>query len=146
MSTYGGEDDIRRAFKSGVHAYLTKDVPHDELIQAIRAAHEGQMYLPAPIADMLNAQTSRPDLSARELDVLKLIVQGNHNKQIAWALGISLHTVKTHAKSILEKLDVDDQLPKQRQPRYNAGSSIFRVDFEGDGEEVSGRSRHAYES
>jgi DNA-binding NarL/FixJ family response regulator len=109
LSTYGGEDDIRRALRSGVQAYLTKDVPHDELIMAIRAAYEARRYLPAAIVDALKAQTSRPDLSARELDVLKLIVKGDHNKQIARVLSISEHTVKTHVKNILDKLDVDDR-------------------------------------
>jgi two-component system NarL family response regulator len=109
LSTYGGDEDIHRAFLAGVQAYLTKDVLHDELIQAIRAVHSGQKYLPAPIAAALAAQLPRPDLSARELDVLNLIVQGLSNKQIAYALGIAEHTVKNHVKSILNKLDVDDR-------------------------------------
>jgi len=109
LSTYGGEEDIRRALKTGVHAYLTKDVPVDELILAIRTANAARKYLPAAIAESLSAQHQRPDLSLRELDVLKLVVQGHHNKQIALALRISEHTVKTHVKRILEKLDVDDR-------------------------------------
>ena len=109
LSTYGGDEDIHRAFLAGVQAYLTKDVLHDELIQAIRAVHTGQKYLPAPIAAALAAQLPRPDLSSRELEVLNLIVQGLSNKQIAYALGIAEHTVKNHVKSILSKLDVDDR-------------------------------------
>jgi two-component system NarL family response regulator len=109
LSTYGGDEDIHRAFLAGVQAYLTKDVLHDELIQAIRAVHTGQKYLPAPIAAALAAQLPRPDLSSRELEVLNLIVQGLSNKQIAYALGIAEHTVKNHVKSILNKLDVDDR-------------------------------------
>ena len=50
LSTYGGDEDIRRALAAGVQAYLTKDVLHDELIQAIRAVHAGQTYLPAAVA------------------------------------------------------------------------------------------------
>ena len=109
LSTYGGDEDIRRALTTGVQAYLTKDVPGEELILAIRAAHAARKYLPAAIAESLSAQNPRPDLSLRELDVLKLIVQGNHNKQIALTLRISEHTVKTHVKRILEKLNVDDR-------------------------------------
>src|SRR5215831_10079420 len=56
LSTYSGEEDIHRAFMAGVQAYLKKDVQHDELIQAIRAAHAGQRYLPAPIAASLAAK------------------------------------------------------------------------------------------
>jgi two-component system NarL family response regulator len=109
LSTYGGDEDIHRAFLAGVQTYLTKDVLHDELIHAIRAVHAGQKYLPAPIAAALAAQLPRPDLSARELEVLNLIVRGSSNKQIAYALTIAEHTVKNHVKSILNKLDVDDR-------------------------------------
>lgn len=109
LSTYGGEDDVRRAIRSGVQAYLTKDVPHDELILAIRTAHQAGTYMPAAIADTLKSQSTRPDLSTREMDVLNLIVQGEHNKEIARLLSISEHTVKTHVKNILHKLDVEDR-------------------------------------
>lgn len=53
LSTYGGDEDIHRAFLAGVQSYLTKDVLHDELIGAIRAVHSGQKYLPAPVAAAL---------------------------------------------------------------------------------------------
>ncbi len=109
LSTFGGDEDIRRALMAGVQAYLTKDVLHDELIEAIRAVHAGHKYLPPPVAAALAAQLPRPDLSARELDVLRLIVQGLGNKQIAFTLGIAEHTVKNHVKSILSKLGVDDR-------------------------------------
>jgi DNA-binding NarL/FixJ family response regulator len=109
LSTYGGDEDIRRALHAGVHSYLTKDVLHDELLKAIRAVHSGQSYLPAGIAAALAAQIPRPDLSARELQVLELIVKGLANKQIAYALGIAEHTVKNHVKNILDKLDVEDR-------------------------------------
>ena len=66
LTTYGGDEDIRRALAAGVQAYLTKDVLHDELIKAIRAVHAGQTYLPAAVAASLAAQMPRPDLSARE--------------------------------------------------------------------------------
>jgi two-component system NarL family response regulator len=109
LSTFGGDEDIRRALLAGVQSYLTKDVLHDELIEAIRAVHAGQRYLPGPVAAALAAQLPRPDLSARELDVLRLIVQGLSNKQIAYTLGIAEHTVKNHVKNILSKLGVDDR-------------------------------------
>jgi DNA-binding NarL/FixJ family response regulator len=109
LSTYGGDEDIRRALAAGVRAYLTKDVLHDELVTAIRAVYEGGSYLPAGIAAALAAQMPRPDLSARELQVLELVVQGLLNKQIAHALNISEYTVKNHVKNILEKLEVEDR-------------------------------------
>jgi two-component system, NarL family, response regulator len=109
LSTYGGDEDIHRAFIAGVQTYLTKDVLHDELIHAIRAVHAGEKYLPAPVAAALAAHLPRPDLSARELEVLNLIVGGSSNKQIAFVLNITEHTVKNHVKNILSKLDVDDR-------------------------------------
>ncbi len=109
LTTYGGDEDIRRALAAGVQAYLTKDVLHDELLKAIRAVHSGQTYLPAAVAASLAAQLPRPDLSAREVQVLGLIVRGLANKQIAFTLSIAEHTVKNHVKNILSKLGVQDR-------------------------------------
>ncbi len=109
LTTYGGDEDIRRALAAGVQAYLTKDVLHDELLKAIRAVNGGQTYLPAAVAASLAAQLPRPDLSAREVQVLALIVRGLANKQIAFTLGIAEHTVKNHVKNILSKLGVQDR-------------------------------------
>ena len=109
LTTYGGDEDIRRALAAGVKAYLTKDVLHDELLNAIRAVHAGQTYLPASVSAALAAQTPRADLSAREVQVLELIVRGLANKQIAYALSIAEHTVKNHVKNILSKLGVQDR-------------------------------------
>jgi DNA-binding NarL/FixJ family response regulator len=109
LTTYGGDEDIRRALAAGVQAYLTKDVLHDELLKAIHAVHAGQTYLPAAVAASLVAQLPRPDLSAREVQVLELIVRGLANKQIAYTLNIAEHTVKNHVKNILSKLGVQDR-------------------------------------
>jgi DNA-binding NarL/FixJ family response regulator len=109
LTTYGGDEDIRRALAAGVQAYLTKDVLHDELLKAIRAVYSGQTYLPAAVAASLAAQLPRPDLSAREVQVLGLIVRGLANKQIAFTLSIAEHTVKNHVKNILSKLGVQDR-------------------------------------
>ena len=109
LTTYGGDEDIRRALAAGVQAYLTKDVLHDELLKAIRAVNAGQTYLPAAVAASLAAPLPRPDLSAREVQVLELIVRGLANKQIAYTLSIAEHTVKNHVKSILSKLGVQDR-------------------------------------
>jgi len=109
LTTYGGDEDIRRALAAGVLAYLTKDVLHDELLKAIRAINEGLTYLPAGVAAALAAQLPRPDLSAREVQVLELIVRGLANKQIAYTLNIAEHTVKNHVKNILSKLGAQDR-------------------------------------
>ena len=109
LTTYGGDEDIRRALQAGVQAYLMKDILHDELLKAIRAVHDGQTYLPSSVAAALAAQMPRPDLSAREVQVLELIVAGLANKQIAYTLNIAEYTVKNHVKNILDKLAVQDR-------------------------------------
>jgi DNA-binding NarL/FixJ family response regulator len=109
LTTYGGDEDIRRALQAGVQAYLTKDVLHDELLKAIRAVHAGETYLPPSVAATLAAQLPGSVLSAREMEVLSLIVGGLANKQIAFKLNIAEHTVKNHVKNILAKLGVADR-------------------------------------
>jgi DNA-binding NarL/FixJ family response regulator len=109
LSIYSGKEDIRRAYLAGVRAYLTKDVQHDELTRTIRTVYAGKTYFPPSIAASLAAQLPQPDLSPRELEVLKLVVEGLTNKQITYSLGIAEHTVKNHLKHILEKLGVNDR-------------------------------------
>jgi DNA-binding NarL/FixJ family response regulator len=109
LSTYGGDEDIRRALQAGARAYLTKDVLHDELIRAIHAVHAGGKYLPASVSAALESSALPAGLSAREMEVLSLIVKGLGNKHIAYQLGIAEHTVKNHVKNILSKLSVDDR-------------------------------------
>jgi two-component system NarL family response regulator len=109
LSTFGGDEDIRRALIAGAKAYLTKDVLHDELLGAIRAVHAGEMYLPSAVRATLDAERLHPELSARELEVLQLIVQGLSNKQLAWRLTIAEDTAKNHVKSILKKLGAADR-------------------------------------
>jgi two-component system NarL family response regulator len=84
-------------------------VLHDELLNAVRAVAQGERYLPAALSAALGGETSGPILSAREVEVLELIVKGLANKQIAYVLNIAEHTVKNHVKSILVKLEVDDR-------------------------------------
>jgi two-component system NarL family response regulator len=109
LTTYGGDEDIRRALAAGVRSYLTKDAPHNELLKAIRTVHRGETYIPAALAPAIAAQGTRPNLTARELQVLELIVLGLVNKQIAYSLELGEYTVKNHVKSILSKLGVQDR-------------------------------------
>jgi DNA-binding NarL/FixJ family response regulator len=109
LTTYGGDEDIRRALAAGVSSYLTKDVLHDELLKAIRAVHSGETYLPVGVAAAVSGESPAADLSSREVQVLELIVRGLPNKQIAFTLGIAEHTVKNHVKNILAKLAVQDR-------------------------------------
>ena len=109
LTTYGGDEDIRRAMDAGMRAYLTKDVLHDELLRAIRAVHAGEMYLPPQVAALLKAQVAQPHLSEREVEVLALVAQGMANKQIAHRLNIAEATAKNHVKNILTKMGAQDR-------------------------------------
>jgi DNA-binding NarL/FixJ family response regulator len=109
LTTYAGDEDIRRALAVGVQSYLTKDVPHDDLLMAIRTVHQGGTYMLPSLALAMQARRSRPDLTTRELQVLELIVYGWLNKQIAYSLNLAEHTVKNHVRSILSKLDAQDR-------------------------------------
>jgi two-component system, NarL family, response regulator len=109
LSTFGGDEDIRKALLAGAQAYLTKDVLHDELLGAIRAVHSGEQYLTAAVVATLSADLPPPDLSDREVQVLRLVVEGFTNKQIAYHLKIAEDTAKNHVKRILKKLGADDR-------------------------------------
>jgi len=109
LTTFDGDEDIYRALQAGAKGYLLKDLFGDELMEAIRTVHAGRTRIPKAIAERLADRMGAPDLTARELDVLRLIVKGNSNKEIADKLSISEATVKTHVNNILSKLAVNDR-------------------------------------
>jgi DNA-binding NarL/FixJ family response regulator len=109
LTSYGGDEDIRRALAAGVQAYLTKDVLRNELLKTIRTVYAGKSYLPAALAAALEAQSDASALSEREIEVLELVARGLANKQIAYALNIAETTAKNHVKNILHKLGVQDR-------------------------------------
>jgi two-component system, NarL family, response regulator len=109
LSTYVSDEEIYAALQAGAMAYLVKSVARDELIQAIRKAAAGRRHVPPEVADRLAERMSRATLSSRELDVLRLLVKGRRNREIATALDITEGTVKLHVSSILGKLEVTDR-------------------------------------
>jgi two-component system NarL family response regulator len=109
LTTFEGDEDIFRALQAGARGYLLKDMFGDELMDAIRAVHAGKTRIPAPVAQRLAERMGGPSLTGRELDVLRLIVDGKSNKEIGASLFISEATVKTHINSILSKLGVSDR-------------------------------------
>jgi DNA-binding NarL/FixJ family response regulator len=109
LSTYAGDEEIYTALQAGAMAYLLKSVERAELIQAIRKAALGQRHIPAEVAGRLAGRVARSQLSARELDVLRLMVTGKRNRDIGTVLDISEGTVKIHVSSILGKLGVSDR-------------------------------------
>ena len=109
LTTYDGDEDIARALKAGAQAYLLKDTPRDELLDAIRAVHAGGKRIAPEMAAKLADHLTMPELTERELEVLKLIVAGQSNKEIGAALSITEGTVKAHINNLLGKLDVNDR-------------------------------------
>jgi DNA-binding NarL/FixJ family response regulator len=109
LTSYGGDEDIRRTLAAGVRAYLTKDVLRNELLQTIRTVYAGGTYLPPPLAATLQAQSDSPTLSQREIEVLELVARGLSNKQIAYTLEITETTAKNHVQHILQKLGAQDR-------------------------------------
>lgn len=109
LTTYDGDEDIYRALKAGARAYLLKGMTSEDLVTTIRAVHAGKSHIPPAIAERLAERMGSEDLTPREFEVLKEIVNGNSNKEIASALNVSEATVKTHINSLLGKLGVTDR-------------------------------------
>jgi two-component system NarL family response regulator len=109
LTTFDGDEDIYRALQAGARGYLLKGMFGDELLDAIRAVHAGKTRIPPVVAERLAGRMSGHELTARELEVLGLIVRGQSNKEIGGSLSISEATVKTHINSILSKMGVTDR-------------------------------------
>ncbi|QJE97691.1 response regulator [Luteolibacter luteus] len=109
LTTYDNEEDIFHALEAGARGYLLKDTTKEEIIAAVRQIHSGERYLPQAVAARLADRLVRPSLTPRELDVLRLVSRGRSNKEMAAAMFISEETVKTHMKSLFQKLGVHDR-------------------------------------
>ena len=109
LTTYEGDEDIHQALEAGARSYIIKGMPHDALVSAVRRVHAGGRFLPSPVSRALSSRIPNSELSAREREVLDLIVQGRSNKEIATDLGISESTVKCHVSVILMRLNVTDR-------------------------------------
>ncbi len=108
LTTYTGDAQVVRALKAGARAYLLKRQVHRELLETIRAVHAGQRRIPQEMAAEL-VDHARDDLTPREVDVLRLIANGNANKQIADQLSIGEASVKSYVANILSKLGASDR-------------------------------------
>ena len=109
LTTYTGDAQVLRALKAGARAYLIKNLLHKELLDTIRAVHAGKKTL-SPEASFQFAEHATDDaLTPGEIRVLRLIAEGNANKQIADQLSITEETVKGRVKHILSKLGAHDR-------------------------------------
>lgn len=108
LTNYDSDGDILGAVEAGASGYLLKDAPPHELIAAVRAAASGQSALAPAIAGRLMARMRTPQvsLSAREIEVLRLVADGAANGEVAARLHISEATVKSHLVHVFSKLGV----------------------------------------
>lgn len=109
LTSFDTDEDIFRAVEAGADGFLRKDTSTREMHEAIRSVGQGKRYFPAQIAMRLAERMMRSALTARELEILRLLPKGLTNKQIGRALGISDNTVRNHVNSIIEKLEVSDR-------------------------------------
>ena len=106
LTTFDTDNDISRAIRAGAKGYLLKDAERDDLLGCIRRVHAGETCIPPALVAKLAAGMSTESLTARELDVLKMLAAGKSNKEIALKLSITETTVKSHLRSIFTKLGV----------------------------------------
>jgi two-component system NarL family response regulator len=106
LTTYDTDEDIALALGAGAKAYVLKDISADALIACIHDVLAGKTYLAPAAAAKLAERFTRIELTPRELTTLRLMADGQSNKEIAGTLGISERTVKTHLSHLFEKLGV----------------------------------------
>jgi DNA-binding NarL/FixJ family response regulator len=109
LTTSDGDGDIQRAMRAGASAYILKSIPKDELLGVIRSVHAGRRHIPPEVAARLAEHLGDDELTARELEVLRLIRDGYRNKQIADQLAIAETTVNFHIKNLVDKLRANDR-------------------------------------
>jgi DNA-binding NarL/FixJ family response regulator len=109
LTTYKGDAQVLRAIKAGASAYLLKNALHKELLDTIRAVHAGKKYISPEASYELAEHASGDALTPAEVRVLRLIAEGNANKEIAAQMSVSEDTVKWQVRNILSKLGAKDR-------------------------------------
>jgi DNA-binding NarL/FixJ family response regulator len=109
LTTYTGDMQVLRALKAGARAYLLKNLLHKELLETIRAVHAGKKTVSPEVSFQLAEHATDDALTPAEVRVLRLIAEGNANKEIAAQLSVSEETVKGQVRNILSKLDANDR-------------------------------------
>lgn len=109
LTTYLGDVQALRALRAGASGYLLKATLRRDLLDTIRAVHSGQRHVQPEVASEIAHYATDHSLTAREIEVLKLIAKGCSNKIVADRLDITEDTVKGHVRNILEKLKANDR-------------------------------------
>lgn len=109
LAEHAGDAEISKALRKGALGYICKDVSPEDLISALLSVAAGRKFIPDEIAQILSENLGQEELTPAETNVLRMIVGGMSNKEIAFALDITENTVKTHVKNIFEKIGVSDR-------------------------------------
>jgi NarL family two-component system response regulator LiaR len=136
LTSFAGDDKIFPAIRAGALGYLLKDSGPDELVQAIRQVHRGESSLHPSIARRLLRELTEPSrpgpipdsLTAREVEVLRLIAKGHSNREMSDRLAISEATVRTHVSNILSKLNLCSRTQAALYALREGLASLHEVD------------------
>jgi two-component system, NarL family, response regulator len=104
MTTFETEDDVRRALQAGAKSYLVKGALPERILETVRRVAAQETLVPSKIASVFTESLAHPELSSREVQVLRRLAAGDSNQEIGQMLQITEHTVKAHVKSLLVKL------------------------------------------
>ena len=109
LTIHKGDDAVYRALRAGAQGYLLKDVRSKDLLAGIRSVYDGQPYLPPEITARVLKRIRYPELTEREVKVVKLVAKGLSNREIAQSLNVSEATAKSDVASVLSKLGAQDR-------------------------------------
>jgi DNA-binding NarL/FixJ family response regulator len=107
LSMHARADYVEQALRAGAHGYVVKECAGEEVVAAVRAVHAGRRYLSAGLPKVEVCEDPLDRLSARELEVLKLVVEGMTSLQVATMLGLSPKSIDTYRSRLMAKLDID---------------------------------------
>ncbi len=109
LTNFDSDEDVLAGMAAGAMGYLLKDTSQEKLLETIRTVHAGEKYLPKNLLEKISHRKLLPQLSPREIHVLRLMMAGRSNRAIGVELGITESTVKSHVKNILIKMGVNDR-------------------------------------
>lgn len=109
VTSYQTEEEVFQVLQAGTLGYILKDMGRESLTEAIRSVYARKRWVSSTIQSHLTARALRPQLTARELEVVRLLARGLTNGEIANVFGISSSTVKNHVNNLLAKLEVADR-------------------------------------
>jgi DNA-binding NarL/FixJ family response regulator len=109
FTTFEGDVEVQRALAAGARGYLLKSTPPEDLLHTVRLVHSGRKRVAPDVAATLAEHLNDESLTAREIEVLRYVGDGNRNRDVAERLSISEDTVKAHIKHIMEKLGASDR-------------------------------------